>query len=265
MSGPTYNEMEAKRLEMIASFREIAAAMKHCVSVIEDYARLSPHTLNAIDPALLPTTLAAAASTPAPVVGDDGKKVKAKRDKKIKDPNAPKRPPSAYILFQNEVREEIRKKNPEMPYKEVLGIISQMWKDLPETAKKVYDAAYENAHSQYKVKDTNYKHSLEQPAPVIVPAAESSDDSDSDSDDSDSDDDTPPAPVITPAPKPKAAPAPPPAPVTVVSTPAANTSVKKEKKKRKTEEAEVAAALHAVGVPTPEAEKKKRKKKDAAA
>ena len=112
---------------MIASFKEIASAMKRCVSIIDDYTRLSPSSLPEpiIKPSLVPTP------------SGEVKKERKQRTTKPKDPNAPKRPPSPYILFQNEVREGMRKSNPEMPYKDLLGAISLKWKDLPENQKKV--------------------------------------------------------------------------------------------------------------------------------
>lgn len=68
-------------------------------------------------------------------------KVKSKRErkkeKKVRDPNAPKRPPSAYLLFQNEVRQDMRKRHPGMPYSEVLGKVSEAWKALTEDQRKV--------------------------------------------------------------------------------------------------------------------------------
>lgn len=71
--------------------------------------------------------------------GEEGGKKKRKRvvEKKIKDPNAPKRPPSAYLLYQNEVRNTIKAQHPEMPYSEILGEISKGWSGLNEQQKKV--------------------------------------------------------------------------------------------------------------------------------
>jgi len=144
---------------MITSFKDIATAMKKCVAVIEDYARLSPSTLgsipteisnlNSVDPSLLnkPSnppkqatgTKAQKNTASNEEVNGDGKviKKKEKKEKKIKDPNAPKRPPSAYLLFQNDVREEIKQGNPGMVYKDVLAKISERWKSLPIDEKKV--------------------------------------------------------------------------------------------------------------------------------
>lgn len=68
---------------------------------------------------------------------DDGKKKRKKTEKKIKDPNAPKRPPSAYLLFQNEVRKEMQALFPDKPYHEVLSEISKKWSSLPDEEKAV--------------------------------------------------------------------------------------------------------------------------------
>lgn len=120
---------------MIASFKDIASAMTRCVALIEDYARLSPSTLTtsaalaAVEHgAIAAETLAAAAA---------GKKPRVKKEKKPKDPNAPKRPPSAYLIFQNDVRDNIRQSNPGMPYKEVLSVIASRWKELDDQQKRV--------------------------------------------------------------------------------------------------------------------------------
>ncbi|CAO1623032.1 unnamed protein product [Parajaminaea phylloscopi] len=74
-------------------------------------------------------------------VDANGKKL-SKRAKKLlrqaRDPHAPKRPPSAYLLFQNEVRDDMRQRNPEMPYKLLLGKISDAWKELTEDERRIY-------------------------------------------------------------------------------------------------------------------------------
>ncbi|KIM20726.1 hypothetical protein M408DRAFT_54305, partial [Serendipita vermifera MAFF 305830] len=74
--------------------------------------------------------------------------------KKPKDPNAPKRPPSAYLLYQNEVRKDIREQNPDMKYPEVLQEISKMWTALSDEEKKPYLDATGLAKAEYdKVKE----------------------------------------------------------------------------------------------------------------
>lgn len=90
-------------------------------------------------------------ATAAGTAGANGKPVKKmsklqkRKEKRLRDPEAPKRPPSAYLLFQNEVREEIRKKHPGMPYSEVLGKVSEAWKALTDEQRRVYqDKTTEN-------------------------------------------------------------------------------------------------------------------------
>lgn len=74
----------------------------------------------------------------------DGKKRKRgraaaddKKGKKAKDMFAPKRPPSAYLLFQNEVRKGMQQKYPGLAYAEVLGKVSEKWSTLTPDQKLV--------------------------------------------------------------------------------------------------------------------------------
>lgn len=61
----------------------------------------------------------------------------AAKEKKAKDPLAPKRPPSAYIEYQNSVREDFRKQYSDLPYSEVLKKIGLVWQGMTEAEKKV--------------------------------------------------------------------------------------------------------------------------------
>ncbi|WOO82589.1 Non-histone chromosomal protein 6 [Vanrija pseudolonga] len=218
----SYEEMEAKRQEMVASFKEIASAMTRCVAIIEDYARLSPSTLTTTAALAAVENGALALGALEAVAG--GKKQRVKKEKKPKDPNAPKRPPSAYLLFQNDVRESIRQANPGMPYKEILSVIANRWKDLSDSQRKVYEDAYNDATTQFRAADEAYK-TLGVPATLAGVA------------DSDEDDDT----DATPPPAPK--------PAAVTPTP------KKGDKKRKKDDAPVTPVVDAG------ADKKKAKKK----
>ena len=281
MSAVSFEEMEAKRLQvsrpgvaasracvcpkrqptnpqMIGTFNELANVMRRCVALIDDYTNTTPSTL-------------AAASSHADIVKALGaveeKKVgRPKKEKKIKDPNAPKRPPSAYILYQNEVRDEIRKAHPEMPYKDVLALISTRWKALPDAQRKVgrvsrchayATATYTRSSTRltrmprrssrrsrtrtsraWCVKHT-YNHAIDSDSSqnepsVLAPAvAEASSDSSSDSDSDSSSDGAvsvpmhPTNPSLTQTPPP----APAPAPVYTPTVPA----VKEKKRKSKDE------------------------------
>lgn len=61
---------------------------------------------------------------------------KAPRAKK--DPNAPKRAPSAYIIFCTEKRPEIQKKNPEATFGELGKLLGKLWGEMDEKAKAPY-------------------------------------------------------------------------------------------------------------------------------
>merc|ERR1712110_956234 len=52
---------------------------------------------------------------------------KGKRGRKKKDPNAPKRPMSAYFLFMNATRPTVRKENPDASIGEVAKILGKKW------------------------------------------------------------------------------------------------------------------------------------------
>ncbi|TFK56245.1 HMG-box [Heliocybe sulcata] len=138
--------LEVKKLQLIAALQSVAEQMRNCAAIADDFTRIlhdtpaSPGTAAAFQPLLN----AAAPFVQAPPVKGGKRKVQAldeegtgKRAKKVKDPNAPKRPPSSYLLFQNEVRKVIHQQNPNMPNSELLKEISRRWKELSPKDKEV--------------------------------------------------------------------------------------------------------------------------------
>lgn len=107
---------------MVKSLHTAAAAMAHCSALMEDYANLSPGLL------VKPSSADHEVNFAVP----GGKKAK-----KEKDPNAPKRPTSAYLLYQNDVRAKIKAENPEMPYRAMMGLMAEQWSKMTEAEKKV--------------------------------------------------------------------------------------------------------------------------------
>ena len=81
----------------------------------------------------------AALTTTAPVAAPEG--AKPKKEKKAKDPDAPKRPASAYILFSNAKRAEVVKANPAAKLPEVAKILGGMWKALTPEQQAAYKPA----------------------------------------------------------------------------------------------------------------------------
>ena len=54
-----------------------------------------------------------------------------------KDPNAPKRPVTAYIIFSTEVRQKLHSDQPEMGFVELMRHIGGLWNKLPAEDKQV--------------------------------------------------------------------------------------------------------------------------------
>jgi len=63
---------------------------------------------------------------------------KSSLTKKVKDPNAPKRGKSSYILFCIDKRQTIIDANPEILAKEIIKELGNMWRNLREKEKQIY-------------------------------------------------------------------------------------------------------------------------------
>jgi hypothetical protein len=170
---------------------------------------------------------------------DDGKKKKKK--KKDVDPNAPKHPPSAYILFMANELAPYKASHQDMAQKEIMKDLGNKWShEISDRVKEEYRAKAEALKLQYNADLEAYVHrkNLHNGESSIQPQEEESESSDSeDSDDeasgsTTSDDDhfvqpKPTKPTSKPAAKPtKAAPSQPVAkPPVVARTVTAQTSV----------------------------------------
>jgi len=55
-----------------------------------------------------------------------------------KDPNAPRRPLSAYMFFSQDWRERIKGENPDAGFGEIGKLLGAKWKELEEGDKKPY-------------------------------------------------------------------------------------------------------------------------------
>jgi len=110
--------------------------------------------------------------------GQEGETTKRKRVKKPRDPDAPKRPPSSYLLFQNEVRQAMKKANPTMANHEILTNISQRWAGMSPEEKETYSRRQEVAKAVYKKEKTEYdamKAGVEVPSQPKEPAPSAGD------------------------------------------------------------------------------------------
>ena len=136
--------------QVVGSLTQLAANMRECAVYAEQFAQMIngiPWTGNpAAFPALANGQYMPVMPPMAMAHDDHGRKRKSRggdeldgkrRQKKPRDPNAPKRPPSSYLLFQNDVRAELKAKNPQMRNNELLSAISKLWSEMPQQQKDV--------------------------------------------------------------------------------------------------------------------------------
>lgn len=158
-------------IQLLNHLNSLSDAMRKCAEVSDHYAHvlhnLGPATLQVIQPMppmgspfaagppvgvnpqlnmkqiMAPPQLPVAPTQPNGIGkrkadhGQEGEGTKRKRVKKPRDPDAPKRPPSSYLLFQNEVRQAMKKANPSMANHEILTNISQRWAEMSPEEKEV--------------------------------------------------------------------------------------------------------------------------------
>ncbi|RKO91343.1 high mobility group box domain-containing protein, partial [Blyttiomyces helicus] len=78
-------------------------------------------------------------------------KVKAK-----KDPNAPKKPPTSYLLFSIETRPQLKNDNPEASFGALGKMLGDAWKVLPDNEKETYKVRAEAEKTRYDQEMANY-------------------------------------------------------------------------------------------------------------
>jgi hypothetical protein len=82
-----------------------------------------------------------------------GPKPKPKQRPK-KDPNAPKRPMSAFLAFSQKYRGTVRQNDPTVHNRDVSKKLSEMWRDLPEREKKKFIEQESKEREVYKGKES---------------------------------------------------------------------------------------------------------------
>ena len=76
-------------------------------------------------------------------------KIPAKK-RTAKDPNAPKRPMSAFLSFSHAKRAEVKEAHPNMSNAEISRVLAQLWKEAPEEAKKDHVDQEFSLRQEYK-------------------------------------------------------------------------------------------------------------------
>jgi hypothetical protein len=109
---------------------------------------------------------------------------KGRKSKPAKDPNKPKRAPSAFFVFMDEFRKEFKEKNPKNKSVAAVGkAAGERWKSLSETDKAPYVAKANKLKGEYNKAIAAYNKG-ESTAAVkkAAPAAKEEDDDDEESD-----------------------------------------------------------------------------------
>jgi len=96
----------------------------------------------------------------------DGPAKRATKEKKTKDPNAPKRPLSAYMFYSKDVREDTKSENPDATFGELGKILGSKWSGLSEEEK----APYHDQAAKDKERYTEEQAAYAEKNPDAVPA-----------------------------------------------------------------------------------------------
>ncbi|KAG0365898.1 high mobility group box domain-containing protein [Gamsiella multidivaricata] len=82
--------------------------------------------------------------------------VKKRKRKAKKDPNAPKNPMSAYLLFCEEWREKVKAQNPDSSFGELGRLLGEQWRAYTDDQKAPYIAKHEKAKAKYATEKAAY-------------------------------------------------------------------------------------------------------------
>lgn len=75
------------------------------------------------------------------------------------DENAPERPPSAYVLFSNKMREDLKGQN--LTFTEIAKLVGENWQNLDRAEKEPYETQAQEAKERYNREMNDYKKTAE--------------------------------------------------------------------------------------------------------
>ena len=90
-----------------------------------------------------------------------GKKESTKAPKKKKDPNAPKKGATAYTIFCNERRAELKEENPDATFSEMSKLLGAEWKAMSDEDKKPFVVKSDADKERYKTEMEAYEEPAE--------------------------------------------------------------------------------------------------------
>ena len=78
----------------------------------------------------------------APKAKSEPSRAPAKRQKKLKDPNAPPKPQSAYMLWSQRNRASVKSSHPDLDFEDLGRKLGEIWRTMSEADKKVPGAVF---------------------------------------------------------------------------------------------------------------------------
>jgi len=84
---------------------------------------------------------------------------KKERSRKKKDKDAPKRGLSAYILFSQDQRNQLKESQPDLKFGEVAKVLAAKWKKVSDDERKKYEARALKDKQRYEKEIAAYKAS----------------------------------------------------------------------------------------------------------
>ncbi|KAF9518351.1 hypothetical protein BS47DRAFT_292610 [Hydnum rufescens UP504] len=178
-------QLDIQKAELAKSFNECAIVLRRTAGVAEHLATVVNHVSFLSSPpeqksqylavldianslsALVPSPNATPAAPSNKRKAGALKEPKEKKEKAAKDPNAPKKPATAYLLYQNKVRANVKAENPEFTNKELMGKIGALWSALPDNEKQPYHDAVTKAREQYAKDVSEYEENKEGGAAAV--------------------------------------------------------------------------------------------------
>lgn len=83
--------------------------------------------------------------------------IKGRKGKQERDPNAPKRNMSAYLLYQNAMREQFKRENPGMTFGQLAKYTSHMYKNMGTEEKATWEARAAQDKARYDAEIAAYQ------------------------------------------------------------------------------------------------------------
>lgn len=106
-----------------------------------------------------------AADTPASTAEETpvAEEKKTRKKRAAKDPNAPKKPLTSYILFYNHLRSSVAEKNTELSQVDIAKEIARQWKEMSESDKNYWKGIYEKDKVKYDQEMVKYNATKDSP------------------------------------------------------------------------------------------------------